>query len=186
MRRVKRIKFSSEKDSDNFEKLMEMNVWQEFCDLWKAVKELDTPIVFCHNDCHPGNILKTVNNKLMLIDYEYGLYNYRGFDLANTFCEMIFDYNCEEAPYFYAKPELFPNPQIQDVFAEAYIKKFKEINPGLVACNPSLADKEKFLKEISYFVLLSHLRGIIWCLRMLPEVTTFKFDYLVSLNILRL
>jgi choline/ethanolamine kinase len=180
MKQVRRIKFVNDKDSSNFDKLMEMNIWNEFCNLWKAMKALDTLIVFCHNDCNPGNILKLEKNKLMLIDYEYGSYNYRGFDIANSFCEMIFDYNCEEAPFFHAVPELFPNQEMQESFAEAYIERFKEINPAMIAKDSSLASKEKLLKEINHFVLVSHLFWVIWSLRMLPEASTFNFDHLVS------
>ena len=37
---------------------------------------------------------------LVLIDYEYGGYNYKGFDLGNFMNECLFDYNESEAPYF--------------------------------------------------------------------------------------
>ena len=144
------------------------------------MKTLNTLVVFCHNDCNPGNILKLENtNKLMLIDYEYGSYNYRGFDIANTFCEMMFDYNCDEAPYFRAEPDKFPSKYMQDEFVEAYIEKFKEINPGMVADDASLIDKEKLLYEVNNFVLVSHLFWTIFCITK-SETSSNNFDYLVS------
>lgn len=51
--------------------------------------QLDSPIVFCHNDLLLGNILydrskKTVN----FIDFEYAGPNYQAYDIANHFCEF--------------------------------------------------------------------------------------------------
>ena len=81
---------------------------------------VDSPVVFCHNDLQEGNILlretqdiepsakdsgKILNkkkNNLVIIDYEYCSYNYRGFDFANHFCEWIFDYTNQSPPYFWA------------------------------------------------------------------------------------
>jgi thiamine kinase-like enzyme len=37
---------------------------------------------------------------LFFIDYEYGCYNYRGFDFGNHFCEWTLDYTVEEYPLF--------------------------------------------------------------------------------------
>lgn len=37
---------------------------------------------------------------LFFIDYEYGCYNYRGFDFGNHFCEWTLDYTIEEHPKF--------------------------------------------------------------------------------------
>lgn len=53
--------------------------------------------VLCHNDLLGGNILlypaaqdeqvgSAAAMKVMLIDYEYCMYNYRAFDIANHFC----------------------------------------------------------------------------------------------------
>lgn len=73
---------------------------------------LNSPIVFAHNDAQvfsksfsstiifssclwfimqEGNVLRMNDGTLMLIDYEYASYSYRGYDLANTLCEMSLD-----------------------------------------------------------------------------------------------
>lgn len=99
-----------------------------------------SPVVFCHNDLQGGNILlKNKNNvsrffffcsnanliqsfisqgseeknNLIIIDFEYSAYNYRGFDLANHLCETIYDYTNEEFPYFWAKPDNYPTKEKQ-------------------------------------------------------------------------
>ena len=106
------------------------------------------PVAFCHNDTHGGNILK-VDDKLVLIDYEYSGYNYRfnnnlfikflffdlkkhkinnfrGFDIGNHFCEWMSNINYPEFPYFTYNLDLFPKKEQQLHFIRAYIKKFKE------------------------------------------------------------
>jgi len=67
--------------------------------------QVESPVVFSHNDLQEGNILirphyETLDEKLALIDFEYCSYNYRGFDLANHFCEWSFNYNVEASPNF--------------------------------------------------------------------------------------
>lgn len=37
-----------------------------------------------HDTCHPD----TVVDEIHFIDYEYGAYNFRAFDIANHFCEF--------------------------------------------------------------------------------------------------
>lgn len=39
--------------------------------------------------------------KLVLIDFEYCAYNYRGFDIANHFQEWCYDYTNPETPFYH-------------------------------------------------------------------------------------
>lgn len=41
------------------------------------MRSINSPVVFCHNDIQAGNILRMSESKLIIIDYEYGSYNYR-------------------------------------------------------------------------------------------------------------
>ena len=65
-----------------------------------------------------GNILLTSNPKkpsdlVSLIDFEYASYNYRGFDLANHFCEWMYSYSNPEAPFYTENYQNFPNEEQQ-------------------------------------------------------------------------
>lgn len=57
------------------------------------------PLVFCHNDAQENNILmhREDNERLMVIDYEYGGWNPMAMDLANYLNETMLDnsYPCE-------------------------------------------------------------------------------------------
>ncbi|XP_058062720.1 choline/ethanolamine kinase isoform X2 [Anopheles bellator] len=57
--------------------------------------------------------------ELMIIDFEYCAYNYRGFDLANHFLEWTFDYSNGAAPYFFHKLDQYPTYEQQFGFAHS-------------------------------------------------------------------
>lgn len=79
--------------------------------------------MFCHNDMQEGNILLCCNNmtdkealmnpQLVLIDFEYCSYNYRGFDLANHFLEWMYDYTHSVYPYFTVNRNSYPTREQQ-------------------------------------------------------------------------
>ncbi|KAJ2798524.1 hypothetical protein H4R21_003896, partial [Coemansia helicoidea] len=53
-----------------------------------------SPVVFAHDDLQYGNILRLRDTgELVVVDFEYAGYNYRGFDIANHFCEWMADYH---------------------------------------------------------------------------------------------
>lgn len=65
-------------------------------------------IQFCHNDLNRLNILcSTLPDdqmdllSLKLIDYEYGEYNYLGFEIANYFNESCFDLTVKQFPFYH-------------------------------------------------------------------------------------
>lgn len=60
-----------------------------------------------HNEPNPNE------PELMIIDFEYCAYNYRGFDLANHFIEWMLDYSNKEFPFFFYKKEQYPNKEQQ-------------------------------------------------------------------------
>lgn len=60
----------------------------------------DTSQTFCDNFGEP---------ELMIIDFEYCAYNYRGFDVANHFVEWTIDYRNDEYPYYTHRPENYPS-----------------------------------------------------------------------------
>lgn len=59
--------------------------------------------------------------ELMIIDFEYCAYNYRGFDLANHFIEWMLDYSNKEFPFFYHKKDQYPNKEQQVRLASHFI-----------------------------------------------------------------
>lgn len=85
-------------------------------------------LVFSHNDLHQNNIVLMHDNSLsledriVLIDFEYSSYNYRTFDIANHLSEYCFDYNqYDEYPYFDFSLDRFPSANKQKEFLGNYI-----------------------------------------------------------------
>lgn len=175
MRQINEENLMKESDITRFNILKGFNLEQEFEDLKMILKSLRSSVVFCHNDINVGNILK-LESKLMVIDYEYGGYNYRGYDIGNYFCEMMFDNNTEVHPYFSYSFNSYPNRKQQLNFIRAYIKKFNEINESKQLNNCKL-NEEQLLNEANHFALASSLFWIMWSLCQALN-STIKFDYL--------
>lgn len=76
------------------------------------LSKIYSPVVFCHNDLQQGNILirdDSTEPQIVLIDFEYCSYNYRGFDLANHFIEWTYDYNTPDYPNFRNNKANYPS-----------------------------------------------------------------------------
>lgn len=63
------------------------------------LEKIDSPIVFSHNDLLYGNvILDDEKKEANFIDYEYGCYAFRGFDIGNHFNEFA-GFECDYDRY---------------------------------------------------------------------------------------
>jgi len=86
-----------------------------------APKEKES-IAFSHNDLHSQNILVLDKDKTFaLIDYEYSGYNYRAYDIANFFCETMFEYDTAEHPHYILDESKFPNERDLKDFIRYYL-----------------------------------------------------------------
>lgn len=56
-----------------------------------------------------ANDESSLDENLVFIDFEYCAYNYRGFDIANHFCEWAYDYSYPEYPLFKETIENYPS-----------------------------------------------------------------------------
>ena len=99
-------------------------------------------ITFSHNDLHAENVLVLKkNHKLMLIDYEYADYNYRGYDIGNVFNESMFDYHYPEEPYYAFDEKKYPNEEQLTDFIKYYLFFYRFELRGPEA-EPILQDEE--------------------------------------------
>lgn len=114
---------------------------------------------------------------LMIIDFEYCAYNYRGFDLANHFLEWTFDYSNTEYPYFHHRKDKFPTKAQKEQFIAAYLKKLYEFDVGS-DWEPSTEEIEGIDAEVKLFQMLSHLFWSLWS--VVNATSTIKFGYWVS------
>ncbi|XP_074128055.1 choline/ethanolamine kinase isoform X2 [Sminthopsis crassicaudata] len=150
---------------------------EEMSMLRKLLDSTSSPVVFCHNDIQEGNILLLSDKEpgLMLIDFEYSSYNYRGFDIGNHFCEWIYDYSYEESPYFLMEPKNYPNREQQLHFIRNYLSVIQGDDPPSPEEQTEL--EEKMLVEANRFALASHFFWGLWSI-LQNIMSTIEFGYL--------
>ncbi|KAM6215814.1 choline/ethanolamine kinase [Rhynchocyon petersi] len=166
-------------------KLPQMNLLEvhtlkdEMSNLRKLLDATPSPVVFCHNDIQEGNILLLSEAEntdgLMLVDFEYSSYNYRGFDIGNHFCEWVYDYTHEEWPFYKAKPADYPTRAQQLHFIRHYLAEVKKGE------SPSQEEQreleEDLLVEVNRYALASHFFWGLWSI-LQASMSTIEFGYL--------
>uniref|UniRef100_K3WVX8 ethanolamine kinase n=1 Tax=Globisporangium ultimum (strain ATCC 200006 / CBS 805.95 / DAOM BR144) TaxID=431595 RepID=K3WVX8_GLOUD len=127
-------------------------------------------VVFCHNDALSGNILHNdAWDRVQIIDYEYGGYNFRGFDFANHFCE-----NCG----FEFDLNLYPGLEQQFAFFKAYMSTtVPELLQTLEANKESKAFFHALYDAVNRYALASHLFWGFWAIVQAGH-SKIDFDFL--------
>jgi len=164
----------------------------------KSILPKDEP-VFSHNDLLSGNVLvRKDNNQIILIDYEYAAYNFRGYDIGNMFKESTFDYTFPNAPYFQVLDSYFPFDEELREFIQYYIvfsdlkdEHQKKYAARFVSDSDLLSEYvektyspeafehrvNKIFREAKIGVMLSHYYWMIWAIKMCKTPDS-DFDYL--------
>ncbi|CAL1595209.1 unnamed protein product [Knipowitschia caucasica] len=178
---VMKLNFTRESQLRLHNRLLSYDLPREMDSLRALLTSTPSPVVFCHNDCQEGNILllsgcQSSHQKLMLIDFEYSSYNYRGFDIGNHFCEWMYDYNCEEFPFFKVNTQAYPTKAQQMFFIENYLREFEPDFDHLDEENQMRLKEEMFV-EVNRFSLASHFFWGLWSL-IQARLSTIKFGYL--------
>ncbi|KAK3862923.1 hypothetical protein Pcinc_031245 [Petrolisthes cinctipes] len=201
-------KTARDDETQTVDRLRKINYHNEMEYLRQVVAKVQSPVVFAHNDMQEGNLLlkrdiKGPDDRICLIDFEYCSYNYRGFDLANHFCEWMYEYKLPVHPYFTVDRDNFPAKEKQINFIRAYLEAVeqcrREKNPavssnntsqepqtlssGLDNCSisngnpPSHPAEETLLQEVKVFVLASHLFWALWSM-VQGQVSSIPFGYM--------
>eukprot|EP00899_Mesostigma_viride_P016114 jgi/Mesvir1/24503/Mv21851-RA.1 len=122
-------------------------------------------VVYCHNDLLAGNILHDeATGNAQLIDFEYGAYNHRGFDLGNHFNEYA-GFECDWS--------LYPSQQAQQHFARHYLAAVDGCDPQHVKAE----DIDSLVLEANCFGLVSHMFWGLWAIGQ-AAISEIDFDYL--------
>lgn len=148
-------------DQLNLDCLKNNDIKYEIQFIKNVIIQLNSPIVFCHNDFRNSNILVRENNqthKLTICDFEYGYYGYRGFDLGflfsnwggRTLLNEATTQDFDDSNYFY--------------FLKCYKKACIRINGENYSKNQNNS-LEKLINEAKVFHLLVTLWGCVFCLQ---------------------
>lgn len=136
-----------------------------------SLENIGSPVVFCHNDLLLTNILVQSDNavgsspiSVAFIDYEYAMFNYQAFDIANHFIEFA---GVQEPDF-----SLYPNVDLQMDWLKSYLEEY--IGESLDQNDQRVT----VLKDqVNMFVIASHLLWIFWSL-VQAEISVIDFDYL--------
>ena len=147
-----------EMESRNYSTLLERNIIDEMFWMERVVKELDSPLVFSHNDFNKKNILVKDSKQLeiLLIDFDWSAYNYRGVDFGQYFSswgQFETDLGSGE----------FPTDHQMSVFIEAYIKEMCKIFGDSFA-EQEINSMKRLIKEAKVFALMAFMKDIMYCI----------------------
>ncbi|KAM9481848.1 choline/ethanolamine kinase isoform 2-T2 [Clarias gariepinus] len=177
MEQISNITFVREAHVKKFKKLMKYDLQGELANLRALLEATPSPVVFCHNDVQEGNILmlegreQDFSDKLMLIDFEYSSYNFRGFDFGNHFCEWVYNYTYDKWPFFKANLENYPSREQQLHFFKNYLSESED-----TVCKDQAA-MEQMIVEANRFALASHFFWGLWSI-IQARISNIEFGYM--------
>ncbi|KAM3609622.1 uncharacterized protein V6R79_017832 [Siganus canaliculatus] len=182
MDQVLKLSFTREAHVKKYKKLMKLDLAAELENLRALLAATPSPVVFCHNDVQEGNILmlqdrdQTATDKLMLIDFEYSSYNYRGFDMGNHFCEWVYDYTYNQWPFYKATTENYPTREQQLHFIRSYLaEQRKHSVQGETVDEAKL--EEDIIIEANRYALASHFLWGLWSI-IQAKISKIEFGYM--------
>lgn len=155
------LKFEDNEKQKRYETISFREIQDEVKELKDLSDLLHAPVVFAHNDLLSGNLmLNDLEEKLYFIDFEYGSYSYRGYDIANHFNEYA-GFDCDY--------NLYPDKDAQYHFFRNYLSD-----------RPSEVQEQNLdalYTETNTFRLASHVYWALWAL-IQARVSPIDFDYL--------
>ncbi|XP_068131973.1 choline/ethanolamine kinase isoform X2 [Hyperolius riggenbachi] len=143
MSQISSLTFTQDALVEKFNILKSFHLEEEMKKLRCLLESTPSPVMFCHNDVQEGNILllsarsSHPSDKLMLIDFEYSSYNYRGFDIGNHFCEWVYNYQHDEWPFYKAELSNYPTREQQLHFFRSYLSEG----------HPELSEEDRRVQE---------------------------------------
>ncbi|XP_070763536.1 choline/ethanolamine kinase isoform X2 [Enoplosus armatus] len=180
MGQVMKLNFTREAHVKKYKKLMKFDLPAELESLRALLAATPSPVVFCHNDVQEGNILMledtdhTSTDRLMLIDFEYSSYNYRGFDFGNHFCEWVYDYTYNQWPFYKATPENYPTREQQLHFIRGYLAEQRRYSD--ITMDQTQIEEDMIL-EANRYALASHFLWGLWSI-IQAKLSKIEFGYM--------
>nr|BAD36072.1 putative ethanolamine kinase 1 [Oryza sativa Japonica Group] len=164
MKKASILEFEDKEKQKRYETISFRKIQDEVKELKDLSDLLHAPVVFSHNDLLSGNLMLNDlegKHRLYFIDFEYGSYSYRGYDIANHFNEYA-GYDCDYS--------LYPDKNSQYHFFRNYLQPDR---PSEV----QLQDLDALYVETNTYRLASHIYWALWAL-IQAKVSPIDFDYL--------
>ena len=139
---------------------LKYDIEEELDWLKKTVLSIDSPIAFTHIDFRGSNVMVTEpDDEIILCDFEYSSYGYRGIDFGTIFAE----WNGRLWSDIH-KVHDFPEDPIIRPFIESYIEESIELK-GKDFSEDKRNSLENILKEVKVFTLVSNMFFVVLSLR---------------------
>jgi ethanolamine kinase len=124
------------------------------------IESLPPDVVFCHNDLLCGNIIyqcatETTDARVCFIDYEYGNYNYRCFDIGNHWAEWL---------GLTVDPKRQPSQDFQRNWLRAYAKTWLQVDADADSGTSIDEHVDRLHEHTNKFTLISHFHWGVWAL----------------------
>ncbi|XP_014679483.1 PREDICTED: ethanolamine kinase 1-like, partial [Priapulus caudatus] len=134
--------------------------------LERHLVDLDSPVVFCHNDLLLNNIVYNKSEgTVTFIDYEYAAFNYQAFDIGNHFAV----YCCIEEPNYRG----YPKRRYKKRWLREYLAALHaETGRGVTA-----TELRHLYVQVNSFIPAAHLFWAVWGL-IQSYHSDIGFDYL--------
>ena len=137
-------------EETNCQTLMSYDLEREVEWVKRAVLDIQSPYVFNQTDFSCPNILVTESDGIVLIDFEYSCYSFRGHDLGCIFSQW------ERSSETADQPFQFPDDHIIKPFIESYIEESAKVK-GKQYTEDNNNSFEKIVKESKVFGLTAFL-----------------------------
>ena len=174
-------------EESKFQTLKTYDIEEELQWLKKAIIESESPHIFTHLDFRGSNIMITESDGIVLCDFEYSCYGYRGFDFGTFFTELGYGRLVDGRVWGQStQPHEYPSDETIKQFIGPYIeesiklkgKQFSEDNRNSI---------ENILKEVKLFSLVGFMWTIMFLLGMnesvIAEIQFVKLESMVNTKI---
>jgi len=159
-------KFDDAAKQERFAKFLPsiMDLRKEFEWMKTKLKELNSPLGFCHNDLLLANILyDQEKHSIHFIDFEYAGPNYLAYDIANHFCEFA---GVDDVDH-----SLYPNESFRRKWISVYLQTYYK---NTLVDNVEL---ERLLEHVEMFSIAAHFFWGVWALIQAAN-SSIPFDFL--------
>jgi ethanolamine kinase len=111
------------------------------------------------------SISDSLLEEVAFIDYEYGAFNYRSFDVANHFCEYA-GFDCDYSKY--------PTPEYRWRWIRIYLQEWSRLSDTKQDEHHHI---DAMFREVSIFTLAAHFFWGLWGLAQ-AQNSDIEFDYM--------
>ncbi|RWS07788.1 Ethanolamine kinase 1-like protein [Dinothrombium tinctorium] len=133
-------------------------LFQEINFLERYLSDLESPIVFCHNDICFQNIIVNERGDITFIDVEHADFNYQAFDIANYLYPSSFTEREKN------KSSLYFTKEFQMKWLKNYLLTWNRLNDKNAECEMIDKQVEKLYEQASKFSLAAFLQWGFWAL----------------------